>query len=164
MSHRENSSRTKLVEPGRIELPTSCVQGRRSPSWAMAPLYWSFFLLDCVALVSRSVTYRCMLLRSFRRARLAKSKKSCVKPFGLSHSLGYIVRILGFCSGWSILKAKLATSKWAFKSGQAGQKWWVWVDSNHRPHPYQGCALTNWATDPSIFNSVCCVVGRNLTA
>ena len=27
-----------LVEPGRIELPTSCVQGRRSPSWAMAPL------------------------------------------------------------------------------------------------------------------------------
>ena len=21
--------------------------------------------------------------------------------------------------------------------------WWVWVDSNHRPHPYQGCALTN---------------------
>ncbi len=22
------------------------------------------------------------------------------------------------------------------------QVWWVWVDSNHRPHPYQGCALT----------------------
>ncbi len=21
--------------------------------------------------------------------------------------------------------------------------WWVWVDLNHRPHPYQGCALTN---------------------
>ena len=21
--------------------------------------------------------------------------------------------------------------------------WWVWVDSNHRPHPYQGCALTS---------------------
>ena len=28
------------------------------------------------------------------------------------------------------------------------KKWWVWVDLNHRPHPYQGCALTNWATDP----------------
>ena len=24
-----------------------------------------------------------------------------------------------------------------------GYKWWVWVDLNHRPHPYQGCALTN---------------------
>ena len=21
--------------------------------------------------------------------------------------------------------------------------WWVWVDSNHRPQPYQGCALTS---------------------
>jgi len=21
--------------------------------------------------------------------------------------------------------------------------WWVWVDLNHRPHPYQGCALTS---------------------
>ena len=25
----------------------------------------------------------------------------------------------------------------------AARKWWVWVDLNHRPHPYQGCALTN---------------------
>ena len=24
-----------------------------------------------------------------------------------------------------------------------GETWWVWVDLNHRPHPYQGCALTN---------------------
>ena len=23
------------------------------------------------------------------------------------------------------------------------------MDSNHRPHPYQGCALTNLATDPN---------------
>jgi len=21
--------------------------------------------------------------------------------------------------------------------------WWAWVDSNYRPHPYQGGALTN---------------------
>ena len=21
--------------------------------------------------------------------------------------------------------------------------WWAWVESNHRPHPYQGCALAN---------------------
>ena len=25
----------------------------------------------------------------------------------------------------------------------ANQIWWVWVDLKHRPHPYQGCALTN---------------------
>jgi len=23
------------------------------------------------------------------------------------------------------------------------REWWVWVELNHRPHPYQGCALTN---------------------
>ncbi len=32
-------------------------------------------------------------------------------------------------------------------NGRAGDKrsryWWAWVDSNYRPHPYQGCALTN---------------------
>src|SRR5690606_28534664 len=24
----------------------------------------------------------------------------------------------------------------------AGGEWWAWDDSNVRPHPYQGCALT----------------------
>ena len=28
------------------------------------------------------------------------------------------------------------------------QNWWAWMDSNQRPHPYQGCALTTWATGP----------------
>ncbi len=23
------------------------------------------------------------------------------------------------------------------------REWWVWVELNHRPHPYQGSALTN---------------------
>ena len=25
--------------------------------------------------------------------------------------------------------------------------WSVWMDSNHRPHAYQACALTTWATN-----------------
>ena len=29
------------------------------------------------------------------------------------------------------------------------QKWWAWQESNLWPHPYQGCALTNWATRPN---------------
>jgi hypothetical protein len=24
----------------------------------------------------------------------------------------------------------------------SSMSWWAWVDSNYRPHPYQGCALT----------------------
>ena len=27
--------------------------------------------------------------------------------------------------------------------------WWAKVDSNHRPHDYQSCALTSWAIGPS---------------
>ena len=30
------------------------------------------------------------------------------------------------------------------------EKWWAEKDANFRPHPYQGCALTNWATGPFV--------------
>ncbi len=50
-------SRDCMVEPGGIEPPTSCVQGRRSPSWAMAPFNLSIFLHAALLLVIRSVTY-----------------------------------------------------------------------------------------------------------
>ena len=30
--------------------------------------------------------------------------------------------------------------------------WWVWEDLNFRPHAYQACALTTWATNPSRFD------------
>ena len=29
------------------------------------------------------------------------------------------------------------------RSLQLSVRWWVWADLNGRPHPYQGCALTN---------------------
>ena len=28
------------------------------------------------------------------------------------------------------------------------EKWWAQMDSNHRPHAYQACALTTWAMRP----------------
>ena len=31
------------------------------------------------------------------------------------------------------------------------QTWWAWDDSNVRPHPYQGCALTTLATGPRAY-------------
>ena len=30
------------------------------------------------------------------------------------------------------------------------KQWWAEDDSNVRPHPYQGCALTTWATGPYV--------------
>ena len=38
-----------------------------------------------------------------------------------------------------LLRARQALSQLSYSPSN----WWVWVDLNHRPHPYQGCALTN---------------------
>ena len=38
-----------------------------------------------------------------------------------------------------LLRARQALSQLSY----GPEVWWVWVDLNHRPHPYQGCALTN---------------------
>jgi hypothetical protein len=36
-------------------------------------------------------------------------------------------------------------------------KWWARQDLNLRPHAYQACALTNWATGPFIL--LCKIIG-----
>ena len=41
--------------------------------------------------------------------------------------------------------AKLALSQLSYgpvKRYAPNETWWAWDDSNVRPHPYQGCALT----------------------
>ena len=36
------------------------------------------------------------------------------------------------------------------------KKWWAKMDSNHRPHDYQSCALASWAIGPySAFHIFC---------
>ena len=48
-----------------------------------------------------------------------------------------------------LLRARQALSQLSYSPDAstitriAEEYWWVWVDLNHRPHPYQGCALTN---------------------
>ena len=43
-----------------------------------------------------------------------------------------------------LLRARQALSQLSYGPlKRNGASWWVWVDLNHRPHPYQGCALTN---------------------
>ena len=41
-------------------------------------------------------------------------------------------------------------------------RWWAWVDSNYRPHAYQACALTNWATGPQVVSQSLIVGKANL--
>ena len=40
-----------------------------------------------------------------------------------------------------LMLAKHALSQLSY--GPVICMWWVWVDSNHRPHAYQACALTS---------------------
>jgi hypothetical protein len=47
-----------------------------------------------------------------------------------------------------ILLAKQALSQLSYSPNMVQfymnrRKWWAWIDSNYRPHPYQGCALAN---------------------
>ena len=44
---------------------------------------------------------------------------------------------------WSIAVAKHIKNMRVAVIGRAARFWWVWEDLNFRPHPYQGCALTN---------------------
>src|SRR4051794_40758299 len=36
-----------------------------------------------------------------------------------------------------------------------GVRWWAWMDLNHRPHPYQGCALTELSYRPETVKGPC---------
>ena len=42
-----------------------------------------------------------------------------------------------------LLLAKQALSQLSYGPVLIDQDWWVWEELNLRPHPYQGCALTN---------------------
>jgi hypothetical protein len=41
------------------------------------------------------------------------------------------------------LLAKQVLSQLSYSPTRVRLRWWAWVESNYRPHPYQGCALTN---------------------
>ena len=84
-----------LVESTGIEPVTSCLQGRRSPSWANPPY---------------RVNAECIM-----------------------HNAELLAFIL-HSSFWILHLIKL--------------KWWAKMDSNHRPHDYQSCALASWAIGP----------------
>ena len=40
-----------------------------------------------------------------------------------------------------LLRARQALSQLSY--GPSFDTWWVWEELHPRPHPYQGCALTN---------------------
>ena len=111
-----------MVESTGIEPVTSCLQGRRSPSWANPPF------------------------RGFKKW-WARTRFSAEKPRRLQQSTGLLssaaFRVhFGFACLYFPEFCQLDSFLWLFK------KWWAKMDSNHRPHDYQSCALASWAIGP----------------
>ena len=98
----------RLVEISGIEPLTSCLQGRRSPSWAKPP-------------------YRRNQIHNLRIDLCKLNARLCL-CFSSSPS--------------NPLRWALPGTPNCFK------KWWAKMDSNHRPHDYQSCALASWAIGP----------------
>ena len=56
----------------------------------------------------------------------------------------YSYALLVFCMPVNIQLSKISTASAISRTGTPGKLlkfWWAWVELNHRPHPYQGCAL-----------------------
>ena len=60
----------------------------------------------------------------------------------------YVVEISGFEPLTSAVQKQRSTN-WAIPP------WWAIQDLNLGPHPYQGCALTNWANSPNRLKLKC---------
>ena len=83
------------------------------------------------------IRYLQLLLRYYLKLSMSKSKKT---------------KSCGADRAWTCdpLDANQVLSQLSYSPIFAQYKcsMWVWVDSNYRPPPYQGGALTNWATNP----------------
>ena len=126
-----NFSQFLLVEISGIEPLTSCLQGRRSPSWAKPPYlfvkWWAKMDSN-----HRPHDYQSCALASW-----------AIGPYP-------------YFFWWRVP----GSNRWppACKAGALpaeltphfvrGLKWWAKMDSNHRPHDYQSCALASWAIGP----------------
>ena len=85
----------------------------------------------------------CTRIIFWRRLCLAKLTKKA-----------WMVEISGLEPLTSALQRQRSTN-WAIPP------WWAMLDLNQRPHPYQGCALTNWANSPLLFYFVVSMHHKN---
>ena len=50
----------------------------------------------------------------------------------------------------SLVKNRLAFLRKSHGGCDSSEDWWAKMDSNHRPHDYQSCALASWAIGPLV--------------
>ena len=84
---------------------------------------------------------------SFYPFRLKKFHNYVCFPLLLAlHTLNYFVQFSRCGTGLLETRFKHSTLNAWIRSQEKG--WWAQVDSNHRPHDYQSCALASWAMGP----------------
>jgi hypothetical protein len=134
-------------QAGSNRRPPACKAGALPAE--LWPLSLVFFVPAVVALVIHSVTYVSTFPRSFRRAPGQSAKILRASRAGpLSRTASRL--LVGLCEDDSPVlcssddrRGDAYTSMRVTGIVRTAQDWWVWEDLNFRPHPYQGCALTN---------------------
>ena len=124
-----------VVEISGIEPLTSCLQGRRSPSWAKPPYPSALFK---VVGQKWSIISFLEVVGQNGLAFLRKSHAGCNSPPDCCQEPAFE----------SILMNSLSLKPFASDHHFLFLKWWAKMDSNHRPHDYQSCALASWAIGP----------------
>ena len=72
---------------------------------------------------------------------------SAEKPRRLKQSPGLFLRA-GFRVHFGFLELLFPTIETFRRISNVFYHWWAKMDSNHRPHDYQSCALASWAIGP----------------
>ena len=75
-----------------------------------------------------------------------RTRFSAEKPRRLQQSTGLLPRA-AFRVHFGFLAFGTRSSR-SWLLFQSFKKWWAKMDSNHRPHDYQSCALASWAIGP----------------
>ena len=88
------------------------------------------------ALLSLTIFELCLILLIFMLI------AGFLPDFNFRYCRSFFLICITFAFHYSIFK---------FHSLQDLSCWWAQVDSNHRPHAYQACALTTWAMRPLCF-------------
>ena len=112
--------------------------------------FYSSYLKDMCMSYRKSVIFASCnfitLYFSWKDLNLYNNLISFCLWFAFSYSL-FNVRFLGILMN---TYQKILSSKYPFVDIHQPifLAWWAQVDSNHRPHAYQACALTTWAMSP----------------
>ena len=136
-SHRKHQSATARLEYGgaRRDRTDDLLRARQALSQLSYGPVTCLFRSRLRWLLARSVMYIRVHSLPSLAIRLASNKKSCVTAFANTAPAPFLA---GQGKTERCLACQMSE---ALTPGCL--KWWVWEDLNFRPHPYQGCALTN---------------------